>query len=56
MDIKLNLLKEIKSLEVFNFINKKQKKITKEIKLSHKSFVINEKNTKKIHIGSTLKF
>ena len=43
MDIKLNLLKEIKSLEVFNFINKKQKKITKEIKLSNKSFVINEK-------------
>ena len=41
MVIKLNLLKEIKSSEVFNKINKKLK--FKKIELSNISFSINEK-------------
>ena len=41
MDIRLNLLKEIKSSEVFNKINKKLK--FKKIELSNISFSINEK-------------
>ena len=41
MDIKLNLLKEIKSPEVLNLITKKLK--LKKIELSNKSFVISGK-------------
>ena len=41
MDIRLNLLKEIKSSEVFNKINKKLK--FKKIELSNISFSISEK-------------
>ena len=41
MDIKLNLLKEIKSPEVFNLINKKLQ--LKKIELSNISLSINKK-------------
>ena len=41
MDIRLNLLKEIKSSEVFNKINKKLK--FKKIELSNISLLINKK-------------
>ncbi len=44
MDIKLNLLKEIKSAEVYK-LNKQITKIKKKIELSNISLSINEKTT-----------